>query len=295
MRTVEGRKALAPADKYEKQGNCENGELYPVCPFRCFGLGLGSGELVAWTMQHRTVKDAFGCACWTQDQIHWAYAGHAAEAADGLVHRFRIASTACNFPLYGREGPDSCPDFDHFSAGSVALQRMLVQEAGEKILLLPAWPADWDVDFKLHVVRGAILTGTVKDGRLIAWDIQPVLRKPDVDVIVCRPQTSKQLTVPSNVHPLHVALDQSGDNRFRGEIGRVTMFRGKLSLQTIRDLAIGDRTKPVVAPAGCRLPAEAEGRRLASCGRSHRPWPSARVPRRATGRLNATDLATTHA
>ena len=105
-------------------------------------------------------------ACWTQDQIHWAYAGHAAEAADGLVRRFRIASTMCRFPLYGREGPDSCPDFDHFGAGAVALQRMLVQEAGDKILLLPAWPADWDVDFKLHLTGGAVLTGTVKDGKL---------------------------------------------------------------------------------------------------------------------------------
>ena len=107
---------------------------------------------MAWTMKHRSCKDAFGCACWTQDQIHWACAGNAAEAADGLVRRFRIASPMCRFPLYGREGPDSCPDFDHFGAGSVALQRMLVQEAGDKILLLPAWPADWDADFKLHLI-----------------------------------------------------------------------------------------------------------------------------------------------
>ena len=34
-----------------------------------------------------------------------------------------------------------------------ALQRMLVQEAGGKILLLPAWPADWDADFKLHLTQ----------------------------------------------------------------------------------------------------------------------------------------------
>ena len=254
MRTVEGRKAIAPADKYEKQHNCENGELYPVFPFRCFGLGLASGELVAWTMQHRACKDVFGCACWTQDQIHWAYAGHATEAADGLVHRFRIASTACRFPLYGREGPDSCPDFDHFGVGSAALQRMLVQEAGEKILLLPAWPADWDVDFKLHVARGAVLAATVKNGKLIAWDIQPASRKPCV--VVCQPQRGKPVpAVPSNTHPLRAGSDQNGGNRFRGEIARVTMFRGKLSTQTIRDLAAGGRTKPVAAPeiVGCWL------------------------------------------
>ena len=101
-------------------------------------------------MQHRTLKNAFGYKCWTQDQIHWAYAGNAVEASDGLVHRFRNASPLCRFPLYGSEGPDSCPDFDHFGSGSTALQRMLVQEANGKILLLPAWPANWDADFKLH-------------------------------------------------------------------------------------------------------------------------------------------------
>ncbi len=202
---IGGRPALAPAEKWELRKNAENGELYPVFPFRCFGLGLGSEDTVAWTMQHRSLKDAFGCGCWTQDQIHWAYAGEAAEAAKGLVRRFRTASTMSRFPLYGKEGPDSCPDFDHFGAGAVALQRMLVQEAGTppslgssgaagKILLLPAWPADWDVDFKLHLTRGAVLSGTVKDGTLTAWDIQPSSRRSDV--IVGQPQPAKPPTVP---------------------------------------------------------------------------------------------------
>jgi len=102
------------------------------------------------------------------------------------VRRFRTASTMCRFPLYGKEGPDSCPDFDHFGAGSIALQRMLVQEAGGKILLLPAWPSDWDADFKLRLAQGAVLAGSVKDGKLIAWDVQPASRKKDV--VVCELQ-----------------------------------------------------------------------------------------------------------
>lgn len=184
--TIEGKEALAPAEKWAVRHNLENGELYPVFPFRCFGVALGSGELVNWTMKHRSIKDAYDDGCWTQDQIHWAYAGQAAEAAQGLVRRFRIASTLCRFPLYGREGPDSCPDFDHFGAGSIALQRMLVQEGGGKILLLPAWPADWDVDFKLHLTGGGVVTGAVKNGILSAWDIQPSSRRKDV--VVCEPQ-----------------------------------------------------------------------------------------------------------
>ena len=179
---IEGRPAIAPAEKWERRKNAENGELYPVFPFRCFGLANGSSEIVDWTIKNRTIKDAFGCGCWTQDQIDWAYAGNAAEAAKGLVNRFRIASPMCRFPLYGREGPDSCPDFDHFGSGSVALQRMLVQETQEKIVLLPAWPAKWDTEFKLHLARNTVINGCVKDGKLVRWDITPAARKSDVTI-----------------------------------------------------------------------------------------------------------------
>jgi hypothetical protein len=252
FRTIEGRQAIAPAEKWEKQSNAENGELYPVFPFGCFGLALGSADVANWTMKHRSCPDMFGCACWTQDQIHWACAGNAAEAADGLVRRFRTASTLCRFPLYGKEGPDSCPDFDHFGAGSVALERMLVQEAGSKILLLPAWPADWDVDFRLHLTSSGVLSGTVKQGRLTAWDIVPASRKEDVTVCQVQPANPLAPPVPPNAYALRAGMDQNGGSRFSGQIGRVTLFRGRLSLQAIRELALGDRTKPVAAPQAVR-------------------------------------------
>jgi hypothetical protein len=103
-----------------------------------------------------------------------------------LVQRFRWASPLCRFPLYGSEGPDSCPDFDHFGSGAVALQRMLIQEMGDKILLLPAWPANWDADFRLHVARNTVIYGTVKAGELKEWSIEPASRRRDV--IVHAPQ-----------------------------------------------------------------------------------------------------------
>jgi hypothetical protein len=131
-------------------------------------------------MIQRTVKDAFSCGCWTQDQIDWAYAGNAKEAAKGLVSRFRISSTMCRFPLYGREGPDSCPDLDHFGSGSTALQRMLVQEVPGKILLLPAWPKEWDVNFKLHAMQNTTVEGEVKDGKIIRIKVVPEARQKDV-------------------------------------------------------------------------------------------------------------------
>jgi len=247
LHEIDGRKAIAPAEKWAKRHNAENGLLYPVFPFRCFGLGLGTADIVKWTMKYRTNKNAFGYKCWTQDQIHWAYAGVAAEAQDGLIHRYRNASTQCRFPLYGSARPDSCPDFDHFGAGSTALQRMLVQEAGDKILLLPAWPADWDADFKLHVAKGTTISGKVIDGKLTEWSVVPAARKKDV--VVYKPQVAPpRPVVPANTHPLRIGADQNGSNKFKGEIGRVTAFRGMLGSDAIRALAAGDRKKDVTAP-----------------------------------------------
>jgi len=182
MQTIDGQTAIAPAEKYSKKMNAENGELYPVFPFNLYGLGHGTEKLVDWTMKHRTVVDAFNTKCWTQDQIHWAYAGNAKEAQEGLIRRFSHASTQCRFPLYGSRMPDSCPDFDHFGAGCIALQRMLVQEAGDKILLLPAWPSNWDADFQLHLSRQTIITAKIVNGELADWAISPEYRKKDVVV-----------------------------------------------------------------------------------------------------------------
>ena len=189
LQTIEGRQAIAPAEHWEHQGNGENAELYPVFPFRCFGLALGSQDLVEWTMEHRTCKNTFGDKCWPQDDIGWAYAGNAKEAAKGLDIRFRHASTGLRFPIYGNEITDGIPDWDHFGCGSIALQRMLAQEGNGKIYLLPAWPAEWDVNFKLHLQGGVVLTGTVKDGKLVTWDIKPKTRK--ADVVVCGPAPAK--------------------------------------------------------------------------------------------------------
>jgi len=242
LHEVEGRMAIAPALSWSVKKNAENGLLYPVFPFRRFGIGMGTEDLVEWTCRHRTNPNRFGYKCWTQDQIHWAYAGNAWEASEGLVHRYRNASPNCRFPLYGSEGPDSCPDFDHFGSGSTALQRMLVQEAGDKILLLPAWPDGWDADFKLHVARQTTIRGKVAGGKLVSWKIEPASREKDV--VVYEPQAiPERPPVPHSHHPVRLGVDSGGSSRFRGQIGRATMFRGMLEADMIKKLAEGDRSE----------------------------------------------------
>jgi hypothetical protein len=241
LHEIDGRVAIAPALEWANKRNSENGELYPVFPFRRFGIGLGNKDIAQWTVQHRTCRN-MEHKCWGQDQIHWACAGDAASAQSGLIGRFFVASPLCRFPLYGSEGPDSCPDFDHFGSGSTALQRMLVQEADDKILLLPAWPATWDVDFKLHVARQTTVSGKVVDGKLVNWSIEPASRAEDV--VLFEPQVAPERpVVPHNDLSLLLGKDHSDGSPFRGQIGRATVLRGALTTEMIEALASGDRTK----------------------------------------------------
>ena len=73
------------------------------------------------------------------------------------------------------------PDFDHGSVTQLALQHMLVQSVGDKILLFPAWPsARWNVKFKLHLPRQTIVEGELKDEQLVSLKVTPEERTRDV-------------------------------------------------------------------------------------------------------------------
>lgn len=62
----------------------------------------------------------------------------------------------------------------------VQLQEMLLQTVGRQIYLLPAWPQDWDVDFKLHAPHNTIVEAKVRGGQLVRWKITPESRRNDV-------------------------------------------------------------------------------------------------------------------
>lgn len=48
---------------------------------------------------------------------------------------------------------------------------------------IPAWPKDWDVEFKLHAPLGTIIEGTYRDQELVELNVTPESRREDV--ILC--------------------------------------------------------------------------------------------------------------
>ena len=182
--TVDGRKLLLAAETHEAvPSNTENPELYAVFPFKLYGLGRPDLEVAQWTFLRRMFPDTGG---WRQDAVQAALLGLTEQAA------FFVGKNCTNgsnlpAPFKGFWGPnyDWAPDFCHGSVTQLALQTMLVQTVGEKILLFPAWPADrWNVTFKLHVTGQTTVEGELQDGALVHLTVTPESRRKDVVVLL---------------------------------------------------------------------------------------------------------------
>jgi hypothetical protein len=60
---------------------------------------------------------------------------------------------------------------------------MLLQTDGSKILLFPAWPKDWDVQFKLHAPANTAIEGSLRAGKLEQLTVTPVERRQDMTIM----------------------------------------------------------------------------------------------------------------
>jgi hypothetical protein len=62
----------------------------------------------------------------------------------------------------------------------MGLQQMIMQTDGKKILLLPAWPKEWEGDFKLNAPYRTTVQGTISQGKIINLIVTPKERAADV-------------------------------------------------------------------------------------------------------------------
>jgi len=58
----------------------------------------------------------------------------------------------------------------------IGLQFMLMQCSGGQILLLPSWPATWDVDFKLCAPSNTVVHAKYQNGAITQLDVTPASR-----------------------------------------------------------------------------------------------------------------------
>jgi hypothetical protein len=177
VREVNGRTALAPAETFADKKNVENPELYAVFPFRLIALGRPHLDWGIEALALRTDKGHFG---WRQDDIFMAYLGLTDDARRAVVERAKNHDPNSRFPAFWGPNYDWVPDQDHGGVLMKAVQAMLMQTDGRKIFLFPAWPKDWDVEFKLHAPFQTIVEGVFRDGRIQSLRVTPESRRADV-------------------------------------------------------------------------------------------------------------------
>ena len=66
----------------------------------------------------------------------------------------------------------------------IGLQEMLLQTPGDKIVLFPAWPKEWDVNFKLYAPFNTIVEGELKNGIVESIKVFPESRAKDVIIML---------------------------------------------------------------------------------------------------------------
>jgi hypothetical protein len=177
--TPSGR-ALAPAERFAAKANIESPELYGVFPFRLCSFDKANRELGFNAVRHQWNR---GNAGWCQDDIFAAYLGLRDDARKAVVRRARNSDKNSRFPAFWGPNYDWIPDQDHGGVLLKAFQSMLLQADGDNIFLLPAWPADWDVKFKLHAPKRTTVECEVKAGKIVSLKVTPASRAKDVTVV----------------------------------------------------------------------------------------------------------------
>jgi hypothetical protein len=172
---------IKPARIYSSDtANSENPELYAVFPYRAYAVGKPDLEVALETWKRRLVKRT---GCWTQDPIQAAMLGLTNEVKRDVVQNAKGKDPSSRFPAFWQANFDWLPDQDHGSVTMIAFQRMLMQTDGDTIRLLPAWPSEWDVDFKLHAPHNTTVEGRVENGKVIEGKVTPESRRKDIIIM----------------------------------------------------------------------------------------------------------------
>ncbi len=62
----------------------------------------------------------------------------------------------------------------------IGLQEMILQCVDDKLFVLPAWPEDWSVDFKLHAPGKTVVEGIFSDGEVKSINVSPETKNNDL-------------------------------------------------------------------------------------------------------------------
>ena len=171
---------LAPAEKFEEKMNIENPELYAVFPFQLINFQSENKHLAVNAYNKRLDKGNMG---WRQDDIFASYLGLTDTVKSYLIERSKNKNAESRFPAFWGPNYDWTPDQTHGAVLMKTLQSMIIQCDEDSIYLLPSWPKDWNVKFKLHAPFNTIIDGQYTSGNLIINKVIPEYRSNQIKII----------------------------------------------------------------------------------------------------------------
>ena len=185
----DGVPILLPAAASKKEYNIwELPELYAAWPYRLHAVTRPGTAQIAqstWDLlpQHRKDKVTRDYS-WMPVAVNMAALGNTPEASRRIIDKLsNTTAPQARFPAFFGPGHDWVPDHNWGGSGMVGLQEMLMAAdpyGDGKIYLLPAWPKEWNVSFKLHAPQQTTVEATVKNGKLAELKVTPESRRKDV-------------------------------------------------------------------------------------------------------------------
>lgn len=157
LHTIGNKIMISPALVWERVNNVETPQLYPVFPWRVYGLGRPNLEIARNTYYYDVDAQKFRThISWKQDNIWAACLGLTDEAV--ALNQRKLYNGPHRFPAFWGPGYDWTPDHNWGGSGMIGLQEMLMQEDAQgNIIRYPAWPKNRKVHFRLHASGGRVV------------------------------------------------------------------------------------------------------------------------------------------
>jgi hypothetical protein len=185
----QGRLSLLPARSYKVPYNkWEPIEMYACWPYRLVGITRPDTLQMArdtWeTVPEDRAKLCKQDYSWMANVVNMAALAWPEKAKQRAI--YKLANTTApqaRFPAFFGPGHDWLPDHNWGGAGMTGIQEMLLAPEPRpdgKLHLFPGWPAEWDVDFKLHAPGPTIVEASLKEGKLVSLKITPASREKDI-------------------------------------------------------------------------------------------------------------------
>ncbi len=203
-----GVKTIAPVkEERDRITNAELPQLYPVFPFGIYGLGQPNLDVAVNTWKYGMDRWNDGAIArgmpsgptpqkdnwwgWSQHAIMLARMGLTNEAKEYVTKKLSDSRGSIDyesdertrFPVFYGPRYDWMPDINWGGSGMIALQEMLVQtfgNNGKDIRILPAWPKEWNVEFKLHAPENTTVECKMINGKVGNVIVFPEKRRKNI-------------------------------------------------------------------------------------------------------------------